>query len=124
MFGIFQINTYHFINLFIFFTRVLEIQCIYHLLVLIFSVVLFMSDTVSLEILAIPKCDWSYFFQKKYIQKNFERYTDASCIDGCEVATLADDTAIFVFSSEPMKVCDGLQAVQLIKALFQTFFFH
>jgi hypothetical protein len=36
--------------------------------------------------------------------------TDAPTADGCELATFADDTAIFVSNSEPMNVCDGLQS--------------
>jgi hypothetical protein len=35
--------------------------------------------------------------------------SDAPSADGCELATFADDTAIFVSSSESMNVCDGPQ---------------
>jgi hypothetical protein len=36
--------------------------------------------------------------------------SDAPTADGCELATFANDTAIFVSNSEPMNVCDGLQS--------------
>jgi hypothetical protein len=36
--------------------------------------------------------------------------SDALTADGCKPATFADDTAIFVFNSEPMNVCDELQS--------------
>jgi hypothetical protein len=36
--------------------------------------------------------------------------SDALMDDGCELATFADDTAIFVSNSEPINVCDGLQS--------------
>jgi hypothetical protein len=36
--------------------------------------------------------------------------SDAPTADGCDLATFADDTAIFVSNSEPMNVCDGLQS--------------
>jgi hypothetical protein len=38
--------------------------------------------------------------------------SDAPTVEGCELATFADDTAIFVSSKDPTIVCDGLQ-VQL-----------
>jgi hypothetical protein len=34
---------------------------------------------------------------------------DAPTVDGCELATFADDTDLFVSSSDPTAVCDGLQ---------------
>jgi hypothetical protein len=30
-------------------------------------------------------------------------------VDGCELATFAYDTALFVSSSDPTAVCDGIQ---------------
>jgi hypothetical protein len=35
--------------------------------------------------------------------------SDAPTVDGCELATFADDTALFVSNSDPMAVCDELQ---------------
>jgi hypothetical protein len=35
--------------------------------------------------------------------------SDDPTVDGCELATFADDTALFVSSSDPTAVCDGLQ---------------
>jgi hypothetical protein len=35
--------------------------------------------------------------------------SDALTVDGCELTTFADDTALFVSNSEPTAVCDGLQ---------------
>jgi hypothetical protein len=35
--------------------------------------------------------------------------SDAPTVNGCELATFADDTALFVSSSDPTAVCDGLQ---------------
>jgi hypothetical protein len=35
--------------------------------------------------------------------------SDAPTVEGCELATFADDTAIFVSSRDPTVVCDGLQ---------------
>jgi hypothetical protein len=36
--------------------------------------------------------------------------SDALTDDGCELVTFADDTSIFVFNSELMNICDGLQS--------------
>jgi hypothetical protein len=35
--------------------------------------------------------------------------SDATTVDGCELATFANDTALFVSSSDPTAVYDGLQ---------------
>jgi hypothetical protein len=35
--------------------------------------------------------------------------SDATTVNGCELATFADDTALFVSSLNPTAVCDGLQ---------------
>jgi hypothetical protein len=35
--------------------------------------------------------------------------SDASTVDGCELAAFADDTAPIMSSSDPTVVCDGLQ---------------
>jgi hypothetical protein len=36
--------------------------------------------------------------------------SDAPTANGCELAIFTNDTAIFVFNSEPMNVCDGFQS--------------